>query len=45
MNQRKYLFPMDKAVKKQIQPLSKPYPKDPQKVTYKEFKQQKDNDK
>lgn len=33
---RKYLMPMDKRTRKLILPLSKPYPKDPNKITYKE---------
>ena len=33
---RKYLMPMDKRLRKQLQQLAKPYPKNPDKVTYKE---------
>lgn len=33
---RKYLMPLDKRLRKQLQPLVKPYPKDPDKLTYKE---------
>ena len=33
---RKYLMPLDKKIRKRLLPLSKPYPKDANKVTYKE---------
>lgn len=33
---RKYLMPLDKRLHKQLQPQVKPYPKDPDKLTYKE---------
>ena len=42
---RKYLFPLDKAMKKQIEPLRKPYPKTDEnwhKIDRSQFKKEKE---